>query len=1323
MSKFTFKSPVTRSASQGIRSAFSDWLLTNHGGTYRDVLQAHRARPAASLLRTRLANCSPQAPTAVPMVGIVGGGFAGLFAGLILQSLGIGCELFESSDRVGGRIRTWYSPDYAPGDKQRDGLYGELGGMRVPQFSQDMLPVQQLALSVNAVLKRNGLGANAVTWRKFFYSSPAQRMRFNNMPKPVMESEAGLSSLNFGQADGGSVPQVWLTPTSPGGAVNGGAPYLPINMVLEQVNKPFLAAFDNSFAEGFAMLMQFDQYSMWDYLTTVFTLGDMGPCYAPALGAKSDLLPWSVASFLETTNVGSGMYAVSFVEMVIAVYDWGGSVDPYRPLDHGIYMITVDQGMQRFPDACRTVLDLDAGVTQADGVTAQVQVGMRRSAPGQPYSYTAPNLTRDAQPPAAATASEAPITLAPSPAQRRVFLQHEVVELTHDKSLYGGHGGMRVAVKDLSAAGAPVASRNYPYVITTLPGGAYLNGQMGANLLNDISLPKAQALRECDYMAAFKAFLTFKRQFWTEFGPRQAGGYGAASTDRANRQIIYPSYGYDGKEGVLQVYCWAQDARRLGALSDQERVAECLKGIQYLYPEVEVAAEFAGYDDGRTTKTWFWDQHAGGGAFALFNPGQFKNLYATLLTPEFDGCLNFAGEGCSVHHGWIVGAMDSAYNAVRNILLQAGANDKLKQMQEIWGTYTAPDVAADTATDNVIGYCYLYNALDRQASAKLPGQASSIYGSSTYVFNGHVPAFVADFSTVPQTMKATPQDKQVLQMLNDQWDDNVRLRAAKGAAPPCQGDSAAALLESIYGGHNFQTIPAPAFWLKDDDEFARQQLAGFMPNLLTRITSAELLRLRAQAGLDGESAAHALAPTRYVADYRRWLRACTTIPVGYCLPKPMVFFGVSADGELMPIGIQLQADGELFTPDMPNAANAWLLAKMLTNCAGQTLHDVGFHQLLTHQICSMVSIALFSEEVFTPGAPSAGEPPFQTHPVFKLLRPHVVKALEFQQSIYNSDYDPSAKGFPDSRSAPQPPGVYNIGFVYDLIFSCGRIGNYQLQDHMYNDGGAFRFLDWAIPKDAEKRGVAQTPFSYPYVHDSLLWYRAMARFVAAFVDAQYPAGDAAVANDRQLQRFFDKLLPAFNYIDGQSQAQRMPSRVLTVAALKEVLTMFVWQFSVQHTVVNDGAYEQAAFVPNASTLMYAPPAAKPSSQWTPQDVLACLPSLTQTYPQLGGMTFTDVQINASVTGQGPYPETVFGRGVLEPALDVMQDLYGFVQPPLRAAVDAFFDDARGVDAAIRLRQARDTARYLALRPRAVAIPQTVVFERITSTTVMNAIQT
>jgi monoamine oxidase len=1327
MSYISFNSPSSSSLKESassstgsLRSAFSRWLLTNHGASYRTEVKRQRARPNAKHFSELISSSSRSNSTGEPLVGIVGGGFAGLYAGLILQSLGIECEIFESSDRVGGRIYTWYSSDYS----EKSGLYGEVGGMRVPQFSADMLPVQQLALAVNAVLERNGLADKMVYWRKFYYDSPVQRLRYNNMPSFITKAEADLNSFNFDFENGGDIPQVWFEEKTD----VDGSKYLPINMVLEMVNTPFIDAINNSFAEGFALMMQYDQHSMWDYLTNVFTLGDLQQYYDPAMGAKSDFLPWPVASFLETTNVGTGMYSVSFVEMVIAVYDWGGSKNPYDPSDQSIYMVTVDEGMQHFPDACRTVLDLDRGISEKDGQLAQIQVGMAKDKNNK-FSYTAPNLTPDARPPGAAATAEEYHSLTSDTAgvsKQRVFLEHKVIQMEHEPGLYNDHGGMKLRIKNQSDS--QVIEKQYPYVISTLPTGAYLNGELKDNLLNNLSFAKAQAIRESNYMPAFKAFLTFKKQFWAELGERQDKGLGAASTDRPNRQIIYPSYGYEAAEGVLQVYCWAQDAERLGALADEERINECLKGIDYLYPDGNVYENFAGYSDGKTTKTWFWDSHSGGGAFALFAPEQYKNIYPILLTPEFDGCLNFAGESCSVHHGWIVGALDSAYNAVYHILQQAGATEKLQQMQATWGAFAPPDVAPGK-TANEMDYVYEYNSIDRQAASIAPGATASIYGDSQFEFKGNLPAFVADFEKVPQAMKKTIEDNNVLNLLNDQWNDNVaqreivRTNSAKAAADSCLSETAVEILEKIYYGDNFQTIPKPLFWLKDDDEFARQQLAGFMPNLLTKVSLDDVSSIVKNAGITNV-ADLILEEVAYVADYRKYLEACTVTPTGYYLAKPIVFFKVTNENELLPIGIQLEPSGELFTPAMPNAENAWLLAKMQTNGAGQTLHDVGFHQLYAHQICAMVSIALYSEEVFNPETSPISGMPFQEHPVFKLLRPHVVKTVEFQQSIYNRDYNPYAQSFPETRIVNGKPGVYNLGFVYDLIFSCGRIGNYQLQDKMYHDEGKFRFLDLAIPRDAKKRGVQNTPFSYAYVHDASLWYEAIAQFVEEFIDNIYSGGDAAVADDIQLQRFFDKLIPAFNHIEGShEQAQRFPDQVTTTARLKEVLTMFVWQFSVQHTVVNDGAYNHAAFVPNASTLMLPLPADKTSKEWTAAAVLACLPSQTATYPELGNMNFMDIQINASVTGQGPYPETILGRGVLEPSLDFLQDTYGFTDPNLRQAVNNFYQQARAVDDAIRQRQGKDIARYFALHPESQNVPETVLFNLLAPVNVMNTIQT
>lgn len=670
------------------RKAYAEWLIKNYGSEYLEKLKKQRSDKKFSLLRKRI-NARDRSDT--PLVGIVGGGFAGMYAGIILQSLGIEFEIFEASDRVGGRIDTWYSKDYDSKVPDLAGLYGEVGGMRVPQFSQDMLPVQQLAIAVNTVLQRNNMSDKLVKWRKFYYNSDVQRMRYNNMEAPILAENSKLNSLNFGKDKGGDLDMVWVTPVTPKG---GGDPYLPINIILDQVTAPFIEKINKSFSDGFTELMNYDNHSMWSYLTNVFRLKDLGDYYDPKMGDKDDHLSYNVTSCLETLNMGTGMYAVSFVEIVLATYDWLGSKNSYDPTDTNIYMVTVDKGMQHFPDACRAVLNLKDGVLPSDGNRARILVGMEKGLNGE-LGYSPDNLTKDAHAPDTVPPADAPPAQpgSPSEAKTRVHTNHRVTAVSYDENMYGGDGGMKIIVEDHTNGKVEAKEKGYPFVISTLPNGAYLNGQLKTNFFDNLSFSKARAIRESNYMPSFKAFITFKTQFWVELGERQGKGLGVGTSDRSNRQIVYPSYGYDAEGGVLQIYCWAQDAERMGALSDEERVNECLKGIAFLYPDYDVLGAFAGYEREVTTKTWFWDNHAGGGAFALFGPGQFKNLYPSLLTPEFEGRLNIAGECCSVHHGWIVGALDSAYNSVNNILQQIGDQALIDQMEETWGTLTAPDIA------------------------------------------------------------------------------------------------------------------------------------------------------------------------------------------------------------------------------------------------------------------------------------------------------------------------------------------------------------------------------------------------------------------------------------------------------------------------------------------------------------------------------------------------------------------------------------------------------------------------------------------------------
>ncbi|MCV5147921.1 hypothetical protein OFB99_24990, partial [Escherichia coli] len=50
-----------------------------------------------------------------------------------------------------------------------------------------------------------------------------------------------------------------------------------------------------------------------------------------------------------------------------------------------------------------------------------------------------------------------------------------------------------------------------------------------------------------------------------------------------------------------------------------------------------------------------------GGAFALFVPGQFKDVYPDFHKAYCNGKFFMSGEALSTHHAWISGAVDSAY--------------------------------------------------------------------------------------------------------------------------------------------------------------------------------------------------------------------------------------------------------------------------------------------------------------------------------------------------------------------------------------------------------------------------------------------------------------------------------------------------------------------------------------------------------------------------------------------------------------------------------------------------------------------------------------
>ncbi|KAB5547175.1 L-amino acid oxidase [Coniochaeta sp. 2T2.1] len=244
---------------------------------------------------------------------------------------------------------------------------------------------------------------------------------------------------------------------------------------------------------------------------------------------------------------------------------------------------------------------------------------------------------------------------------------------------------------------------NYAHVISTAPLGA-----LQAINTTELSLSYFQntAIRMLNYDPASKIGMKFKTRWWEHLptGPFQGG---QSFTDLPIRRCVYPSYGLDvpGAPGaMIASYVWGQDSSRFGSYLNPHN-----NDTQFPYqPEsVDVLVDLTLRDlaqlNGVTyefVKDQFVDYHAydwyssaySNGAFAIFGPGDFSSLMPWLMTPAADGHMHFAGEALSSGHAWIIGAVNSAWRTVYEILSTEGWEDKKKQFVEQWGTIDEVDM-------------------------------------------------------------------------------------------------------------------------------------------------------------------------------------------------------------------------------------------------------------------------------------------------------------------------------------------------------------------------------------------------------------------------------------------------------------------------------------------------------------------------------------------------------------------------------------------------------------------------------------------------------
>ncbi|OTA99141.1 hypothetical protein M426DRAFT_68361 [Hypoxylon sp. CI-4A] len=220
------------------------------------------------------------------------------------------------------------------------------------------------------------------------------------------------------------------------------------------------------------------------------------------------------------------------------------------------------------------------------------------------------------------------------------------------------------------------------------------------------------AIRSLHYDDSVKVAIKFSRPWWiTDCSITQGG---LAKTDLPLRTCVYPSYnlndGANESAVLLCSYTWSQDARRVGSLIDKsdpkegkafingpkpthenELVDLILKNLARLHenailiPEQKITYEkLKGLYLDHHAYSWSQDPTTSG-AFALFGPGQFSNFYPYLVRPSADCKFHIVGEASSHHHAWIVGALDSAYDAVHKFLTRFDLVKYRDDLETRWG--------------------------------------------------------------------------------------------------------------------------------------------------------------------------------------------------------------------------------------------------------------------------------------------------------------------------------------------------------------------------------------------------------------------------------------------------------------------------------------------------------------------------------------------------------------------------------------------------------------------------------------------------------------
>ncbi|TDZ99586.1 putative bifunctional amine oxidase [Colletotrichum sidae] len=516
-------------------------------------------------------------------VGIIGGGAAGLYAAILLDSLGIDYDIHEASGRIGGRIYTYRFDEEAwekstPNDPAYYDYY-DVGAMRFPPMPYMDRIIGNKSWSLIPYINSRVSERDQVVKKHYIFKTDNTFLHYN-----------GITALN--QDPNSGSPARYNVPI-----FNTTFDELSAGSIWKAEVQSMTASLTADFTTGFNQLMKYDSVTVREFLLDQ--------------NYTNSEIDW-----METINDATGhydMYSMSQAVMEQWIFD-SADINDWSLINGGMDMLT--KGM---------------------------------------------NLI----------------------VKNKPVLRNRVTDIRKKSD-----GTLKVLVNGTH-------EYEYAHVISTVPLGAL---QVINTTELDLNYFQNTAIRTLNYDPSTKIGFKFKTRWWEHLATGPFVG-GQSFTDLPIRRCVYPSYGPDiaGAPGtMIASYVWGQDASRLGSYLNPHNPTS---QAPYQPENVDVLVNATLHDlavlngvsfdflhgqlEGYHAYDWYGSAYSNG-AFAIFGPGQFSSVLPWLLRPAADGHMHFAGEALSSGHAWIIGAVNSAWRTVFEILCTEGLEDKKKQFIEQW---------------------------------------------------------------------------------------------------------------------------------------------------------------------------------------------------------------------------------------------------------------------------------------------------------------------------------------------------------------------------------------------------------------------------------------------------------------------------------------------------------------------------------------------------------------------------------------------------------------------------------------------------------------